>query len=63
MAPVSGKHPMRLDFRKALNLGPDRCSKLFYAENHDDLLPYRAGRQEPHDIDIYNHFLADRHNA
>jgi hypothetical protein len=54
---------MWLDFRKPLSLGPDRCSKLFYTENHDDLLPYRAGTQEPRDIDIYNHFVAEQHNA
>jgi hypothetical protein len=55
--PVSGKHQMWLDFRKPLSLSPDRCSKLFYAENHEALLPYRAGRQEP-DLELYQQFLA-----
>jgi hypothetical protein len=60
LAPVSGKHQMWLDFRKPLSLAPDRCSKLLYAENHDALLPYRAGRQEPDDLGVYHQFLAEQ---
>ena len=63
LAPVSGKHQMWLDFRKPLSLGPDRCSKLFYAENHDSLLPYRAGRQEPNDLEVYQQFLAEQQHG
>ena len=63
LAPVSGKHQMWLDFRKPLNLGPDRCSKLFYAENRDALRPYCAGTQEPDDLEEYIHFMAGQENA
>ncbi len=58
LAPVSGRHQMWLDFRKPLTLPPDRCSKLLYAENLDALRPYRAGRQDPDDLELYQHFLA-----
>jgi len=59
LAPVSGKHQMWLDFQKPLSLGPDRCSKLFYAENHHALRPYRTGSQEPDDLEMYQQFLND----
>ena len=63
LAPVSGKHQMWLDFRKPLNLGPDRCSKLFYVENRDALRPHCAGTQEPDDLETYIHFLAGPQNV
>lgn len=63
LAPVSGKHQMWLDFGKPLNLGPDRCSKLFYAENRDVLRPYCAGTQEPDDLEDYVQFMAGQQNA
>jgi hypothetical protein len=59
LAPLSGKHQMWLDFRKPLNLGPDRCSKLFYVENRDVLRSYCAGTQEPADLDVYAQLLED----
>jgi hypothetical protein len=61
LSPLSGKHQLWLDFRKPLNLGPDRCSKLFYAENLDLLGPYRAGtrNRDPDDIEEYVQFLAE----
>lgn len=63
LAPVSGKHQMWLDFRKPLSLAPDRCSKLLYAENHEALRPYRAGRQEPDDLAAYEQFLAEQQHG
>lgn len=58
LAPLSARHQLWLDFRKPLNLGPDRCSKLFYVENRDALRPYCAGTQEPDDLDGYLVLLA-----
>ena len=55
--PVSGKHQMWLNFRKPLSLSPDRCSKLFYAENRELMQEYRAGIQEP-DLEEYEDYLA-----
>lgn len=63
LAPLSGKHQIWLDFRKPNTLGFDRCSKLFYAENHDVLRPYCAGTQEPDDLDEYVQFLAVQQNG
>ena len=57
LEPVSGKHQMWLDFRKPLNLSPDRCSKLLYVENRETLRPYCSGTQEPDDLDQYKHYL------
>jgi hypothetical protein len=53
LAPLSVRHQMWLDFRKPLNLGPDRCSKLFYLENCDALSPFCAGTREPNDLEQY----------
>jgi hypothetical protein len=58
LAPLSGKHQVWLDFRKPLNLAPDRCSKLLYAENRDELHDFCAGTQEPDDLERYLQFLA-----
>jgi hypothetical protein len=63
LEPLSVKHQLWLDFRKPLNLGPDRTSKLFYAENREQLKPYCAGSQEPEDLEIYEGFLAAQGNA
>lgn len=63
LAPLSGKHQMWLDFRKPLNLGPDRCSKLLYAENRDELQPFCAGTHEPDDLGGYMEFLKGQHNG
>ncbi len=46
---MSLKHQVWLDFRKPFNLRPDRCSKLFYAENRDILWPYRFMQRDPMD--------------
>ena len=54
---------MWLDFRKPLNLAPDRCSKLLYVENHDVLRPYCAGTQEPDDLQQYAQILAEEQHA
>ncbi len=58
LEPLSGRHQVWLDFRKPMNLGPDRCSKLLYLENHDVLEPYRAGTREP-DLSAYEQFVGD----
>jgi hypothetical protein len=63
LLPVSGRHQLWLDFRKPLNLGPDRCSRLFYAENREALRPYCAGTQEPDDLETYIQFLAGQQNG
>ena len=39
-------------------LAPDRCSKLLYAENRDELHDFCAGTQEPDDLERYLQFLA-----
>ncbi len=59
LEPLSGRHQVWLDFRKPMNLGPDRCSKLLYLENHDVLEPYRAGTREP-DLTAYEQFVGDQ---
>jgi hypothetical protein len=56
LQPLSGRHQVWLDFRKPMNLGPDRCSKLFYFENHGVLEPFRAGTREP-DLTGYEQFI------
>jgi hypothetical protein len=63
LAPLSGKHQMWLDFRKPLNLGPDRCSKLLYVENREAIRPFCAGTHEPDDLDGYIQFLEGKHNG
>jgi hypothetical protein len=63
LAPVSGRHQVWLDFRKPLNLGPDRCSKLFYVENREALRAYCAGTQEPDDLEEYAQLLAEQPDA
>ncbi|MGD0898515.1 MAG: hypothetical protein ABR915_11810 [Thermoguttaceae bacterium] len=56
LQPLSGRHQMWLDFHKPMNLGPDRCSKLFYLANHQTLEPFRAGTREP-DLAVYEQFI------
>jgi len=63
LAPISGKHQMWLDFRKPFALAPDRCSKLFYFENRDELRTFCAGTSEPHDLDVYEAFVRRPPNA
>jgi hypothetical protein len=53
LRPLSTKHSVWLDFRKPLSLAPDRCSKLFFAANYDELRGYLAGREEPRDLRYY----------
>lgn len=59
--PLSGRHQMWLDFRKPLNLGPDRCSKLLYTENQEVMRPFCAGACEPADLERYELFLSGQH--
>jgi hypothetical protein len=53
LLPLSTKHSVWLSFNKPISLAPDRCSKLFYAEHHDELRPFIAGREEPRDLQRY----------
>lgn len=65
-APLSAAHQMWLDFRKPMNLGSDRCSKLLFAENRegeDDLFSCIAGTSEPSDLDQYRALLAGGQHA
>lgn len=61
LEPLSATHSVWLDFRKPLNLPPDRCSKLFYAEHRERLRPYLAGTSEPEGLAAYEAFLAGQH--
>ncbi len=54
---LSTKHSVWLDFRKPLNLPPDRCSKLVYLENRDMLKPFSAGTGEPDNLSEYERFV------
>ena len=63
LEPLSGKHQVWLDFRKPMNLRPDRCSKMFYAENREALRPYSFGQQDPEDLEEYLHFLAEHEHG
>jgi hypothetical protein len=63
LTPLSGKHQVWLDFHKPLNLGPDRCSKLLYVQNHEVLRPYCAGTYEPDDLGEYRRFLEEEAHA
>ncbi len=55
--PLSTKHSAWLDFRKPLNLPPDRCSKLVYVENREVLKPFSAGSGEPDNLSEYERFV------
>lgn len=57
LEPLSVKHSVWLDFEKPLSLAPDRCSKLFYAEHHEEMKQYLAGKEEPRDLGDYFIFL------
>ena len=54
---------MWLNFRKPLNLTPDRCSKLLYLENRDALRSFCAALEEPDDLEQYTRFLAREQHA
>jgi hypothetical protein len=58
LEPLSVRHSMSLNFPKPLYLPPDRCSKLFYLENHEVLKRFIAGSSEPEDLGEYEQFLA-----
>lgn len=55
--PLSTKHSVWLDFRKPLNLPPDRCSKLLYVENRESLTPFIAGSGAPDGLSEYEAFM------
>ncbi len=46
LRPLSTYHSLWLNFRKPLNLPPDRCSKQFYAKNRKKLLPVLLNKGE-----------------
>lgn len=52
LRPLSVRHSLWLDFRKPLVLPPDRCSRLLFAENQDELRPHVAGSAPP-DVSAY----------
>jgi hypothetical protein len=60
LEPLSTKHAVWLDFGKPLTLGPDRISKLFYAENREEILPVLAGSSEPRDLANYMTMVSNR---
>lgn len=63
LEPLSTKHSVWLDFRKPLNLPPDRCSKLLYVEDRERLKPFVAGTTEPDNLGLYEQFLAGGKNG
>jgi hypothetical protein len=58
MEGLSGAHQVWLDFGKPMSLPPDRCSKLFYAQNRNILSGHLLGRGEPRDIEDYLRYMA-----
>jgi hypothetical protein len=57
---LSVKHSVWLNLGKPLRLAPDRCSKLFYAQHHDEMRGMLAGRGEPDDLPAYLQWLAEQ---
>jgi hypothetical protein len=57
---LSVKHSVWLDLGKPMRLAPDRCSKLFYAENRAKMKGMIAGTGEPEDLSIYLDWLAGK---
>ncbi|MCX7047791.1 MAG: hypothetical protein NTX50_20190 [Candidatus Sumerlaeota bacterium] len=58
LQPLSIRHSMWLNFGKPLNSQPDRCSKLFLAENKDILGPYAPGTHDETILLEYEQHLA-----
>jgi hypothetical protein len=66
LEPLSTKHSMWLNFRKPLNLPPDRCSKLLYVENPENrelLRTFIAGTGEPDNLGDYERFVEHAQNG
>jgi hypothetical protein len=57
---LSVMHSVWLDLGKPIRLPPDRCSKLFYAENRAEMKDMIAGTGEPEDINDYLNWLAQK---
>lgn len=57
LLPLSVRHGVWLDLGKPVALPPDRCSKLFFAENYEELKSNLAGRRDPRDIEDYRELL------
>lgn len=53
LEPLSVGHDVWLDFGKPIMLPPDCCSKLFYAENQEEMHRHLAGGVEPTGLDAY----------
>jgi hypothetical protein len=60
---LSVKHSAWLDLGKPMRLAPDRCSKLFYAENRAEMQGLLAGTGEPEDLSDYLDWLAGSRGA
>jgi hypothetical protein len=56
--PLSAAHAVWLDFKKPLNLGPDRCSKLVFVRCREDLEKWVAGTRAPEDLERYEEYFA-----
>jgi len=59
--PLSLAHGVWLDFRKPLNLGPDRCSKITFVRYRDVLANWVAGTRGPDDLDRYEEYVGGGH--
>ena len=57
LEPLSVRHTVWLDLGKPISLEPDRCSKLFYFENRDELRGLLSGSDEPESMGIYEEHL------
>lgn len=56
--PLSSAHAIWLDLGKPLNLGPDRCSRLFFVRHAGDLRQYvRLGRHPREGLERYEEFV------
>ncbi|MGL4461741.1 MAG: hypothetical protein ACRC1K_06265 [Planctomycetia bacterium] len=55
--PLSIVHAVRMNFGKPVSQNPDFCSKLFLAENIEELRPFLSGRREPRDMNDYQDFV------
>jgi hypothetical protein len=60
---LSTKHSVWLDLGKPMRLAPDRCSKLFYAENRAEMQGMIAGSGEPEDLNVYLYWIASKKRA
>ena len=55
--PLSVAHAVWLDFKKPLDVGPDRCSKLVFVRYREQLEVWAAGTRAPDDLERYEEYL------